>query len=69
VVGLGDIRLADIIKDVIKNIASEIGGKEEPAQALSDIVKRLVSGFHHVQISVTLHHDGRVAIWITAETM
>jgi len=66
---LGDINLANIIKEIIKDIASEINGKEQTAQTLSDIVKRLVSGFHHVQVSVTLHHDGRVAIWITAETM
>jgi len=66
---LGDINLANIIKEIIKDIASEIDGKEQTAQVLSDIAKRLVSGFRHVQISVALHHDGRVAIWITAETM
>jgi ADP-dependent phosphofructokinase/glucokinase len=69
VVGLDDAKLADIVKTVIKDLASEIVSKGSIAQVLDDAVKKLADRFRVFQITVKIERDGKVSIWIFTETM
>lgn len=68
-VGLDDAKLADIVKTVIKDLASEIVSKGSIAQVLDDAVKKLADRFRVFQITVKIERDGKVSIWIFTETM
>jgi len=65
---LVDVKLSDVIKAIVKDVASEIVGKDSVTQALSDVAKRLVGGFRTFQVTVKIESDGRVSIWVFAET-
>jgi ADP-dependent phosphofructokinase/glucokinase len=69
VVGLDNVKLADIVKAVIKDLASEIVGKDSVTQALGEVVKKLTSGFDTLQVTVKIGRDGKVDVWIFVETM
>jgi len=66
---LDDAKLADIVKAVIKDVASGIVSRGSVAQALDDAVKKLADRFRVFQITVKIEHDGKVSIWIFTETM
>jgi hypothetical protein len=63
------VKLADIVKAVIKDLASEIVGKDSVTQALGEVVKKLTSGFDTLQVTVKIGRDGKVDVWIFVETM
>jgi len=66
---LDGIKLSDIIKAVVKDVANEIASKDSVSQALGEVAKRLVGGFRTFQVTVKIEHDGKVTIWVFAETM
>ena len=64
---LDDVKLADIVKAVIKDVAKEIASGDSITQALGNVAKKLASGFRTFQVTVKIERDGRISIWVFAE--
>jgi len=64
---LDGIKLADIVKTIIKNMANEVVSRDSITQVINDVAKKLASEFKTFQVTVKVDHDGRVAVWVFAE--